>query len=190
MLIADLSSANGYPVNHAALTAAGITGEMVKATESTDYVNPYFGLVYREAKAAGQRAGAYHFDHWNEQLDPQLEWFAGHYGPADVDLAPWWDLEDYQAPDGSWLRLGVAQAWADVIARCKVMLWCLRSHYGYGLIYCTRDTAGHLINGGFTPADLVVAQGATGPLYRAAIMQFPPAAIPGVSGLTDWSATT
>lgn len=188
MRIHDRSSNNAPVADWTAVRDAGIDAFMVKATEGTNYVNPAFGLDYRAAKANLFNAGAYHFDHWLSPVEPQLTAFADHYGVVTGDIAPWWDLESYQDRPGHEAVLGQDLDWQAVIQRCKVVLWCLRAHYGDGLIYCTSDTARHLANGGFDPAhDLAVAQGTVGPRYRAKVMQYPPTSIPGLPGLSDWS---
>ena len=190
MRIHDRSSNNGPVINAGQVKEAGIDAFMVKATEGTGYVNPNFGTEYRAAKAYGFNSGAYHFDHWLSPVLPQLQFFADHYGPVTGDIDPWWDLESYQDRPGHTVTLGADLSWAAVVERCKTVLYCLRAHYGSGLIYCTIDTANHLVDGGFNPAtDLAVAQGTNFPRYRAKVMQYPPAAIPGLSGLSDWSDT-
>jgi GH25 family lysozyme M1 (1,4-beta-N-acetylmuramidase) len=60
----DVSSndySNGHPPNWAARKAGGDEFAYVKATEATDYYNPYFRADYRTAKSVGLYVGAYAF---------------------------------------------------------------------------------------------------------------------------------
>jgi GH25 family lysozyme M1 (1,4-beta-N-acetylmuramidase) len=60
----DVSSndySNGHPPNWAARKAGGDEFAYVKATEATDYHNPYFSADYRTAKSVGLYVGAYAF---------------------------------------------------------------------------------------------------------------------------------
>jgi filamentous hemagglutinin family protein len=60
----DVSSndySNGHPPNWAARKAGGDEFAYVKATEATDYHNPYFSADLRTAKSAGLYVGAYAF---------------------------------------------------------------------------------------------------------------------------------
>ena len=179
MRLIDISSNNPHPINWAAVRAAGIDGVMVKATEGITYVSPTFGSDYTAARAAGLRAGAYHFWHPELDLNTQLNWFRLHYGPAAGDLPPWWDAEIN--PSGL--------SWGALAGQLKAAVWCCAVAYGSALIYLNRSWAAALGPQGFTPDQLVIAQGAAGPLERAAAMQFSPVPIPGIAGLTDWSST-
>ncbi|RVU69982.1 MULTISPECIES: glycoside hydrolase family 25 protein [Lactobacillus] len=58
--IVDLSSNNG-PVNLAALKKAGADGVIIKATESTWYVNQCFAGQVKQAAKLGLLVGAYHY---------------------------------------------------------------------------------------------------------------------------------
>jgi lysozyme len=51
----------GKPINWASVAKAGKTFAIVKATESTNYVNPFFKTDYNGAKTAGLVQGSYHF---------------------------------------------------------------------------------------------------------------------------------
>lgn len=58
--IVDLSSNNG-PVDLAKLKSAGADGVIIKATEGTGYINPYFKGQIEQAIRLGMCIGAYHF---------------------------------------------------------------------------------------------------------------------------------
>lgn len=61
----------------AKIKAAGATFAVVKATESTDYVNPYFATDWPAIKANGLYRLSYHFARPSVNLDPTKEvyWF-------------------------------------------------------------------------------------------------------------------
>jgi GH25 family lysozyme M1 (1,4-beta-N-acetylmuramidase) len=52
---------NGVAIDWPKVKAAGRSFAIVKATEDTNYTNPYFSTDYSKAKAAGLIVGAYHF---------------------------------------------------------------------------------------------------------------------------------
>lgn len=92
----DVSSYQGS-VNWPATAGGGAAFAYVKATESTNYVNPSFGQQYRGAAQAGLVRGAYHFATPNTSDGPsQANWFADHGGgwsPDGRTLPPAIDLE-------------------------------------------------------------------------------------------------
>ena len=63
MKLLDVSSNNhtGALFNWQAVKAAGIDGVYVKATQGTQYTNPYLLMDTRDARAAGLAVGIYHF---------------------------------------------------------------------------------------------------------------------------------
>jgi GH25 family lysozyme M1 (1,4-beta-N-acetylmuramidase) len=95
----DVSSndhSNGHPPNWAARKAGGDEFAYVKATEATDYHNPYFSTDYRTAKSAGLYVGAYAFGR-PDLGDPagQANYFANHlqWAHDGKTLPPFVDLE-------------------------------------------------------------------------------------------------
>lgn len=60
-MILDLSSNNPHPIDYAAVRAAGVTGVIVKATEGTTYINPFYGQDVAGFQAVGVPVIAYHF---------------------------------------------------------------------------------------------------------------------------------
>ncbi len=70
----DISSYQGT-VNFAEVKAAGIEVVYIKATESTNYINPDLQAQYQGAKATGLNVGFYHFFH--DDVDPvaQAQYF-------------------------------------------------------------------------------------------------------------------
>ena len=95
----DVSSndySNGHPPNWAARKAAGDEFAYVKATEATDYHNPYFGADYRTAKRAGLYVGAYAFGRPDlDNAAGQANYFADRlkWARDGKTLPPFVDLE-------------------------------------------------------------------------------------------------
>lgn len=89
-------SAHNEPVDLAALAGSGARFAMVKATEGTTYLNPFFGKQVRGAEAAGLVVGQYAFAR-PDSNDPraQADAFADHagYRPGPHTLTPMVDLE-------------------------------------------------------------------------------------------------
>jgi GH25 family lysozyme M1 (1,4-beta-N-acetylmuramidase) len=69
----------------------------IKATESTGYINPYFGQQYNGSKSAGLIRGAYHFGLPNRSSGvTQANYFVDHGGNWSGDgstLPPMLDIE-------------------------------------------------------------------------------------------------
>ena len=83
-------------INWSAVAAAGKRFAFIKATEGTDYIDPYFATNYANAKAAGLVVGAYDFA-WPgpgaEDGSDEADWFLAHAVVASGDLPPVLDLE-------------------------------------------------------------------------------------------------
>lgn len=74
--------------------AAGIDFAIIKATESTTYINPYYHQDRAGAKAAGVIRGAYHFFRGNVDGVAQANFFLQTIGSVQPDeLPPVLDLE-------------------------------------------------------------------------------------------------
>lgn len=92
----DVSGYQGN-VNWSSVKANGARFAYVKATEGTDYANPYFGQQYDGAYGAGMVRGAYHFA-LPDKSDgaTQANWFVDHGGGWSRDgrtLPPALDVE-------------------------------------------------------------------------------------------------
>ncbi len=87
---------DGAPIDWNALSASGYRFAYVKATENTDYTNPYFADDLREAKVAGIFTGAYAFAR-PDQPNPaaQADYFYQNMGWAHDGrtLPPFVDIE-------------------------------------------------------------------------------------------------
>lgn len=92
----DISS-HQKNVNWSSAKAKGATFVYVKATESTNYRNPYFGQQYNGARSAGIVRGAYHFALPNKSSGAtQAAYFVAHGGAWKADgwtLPPALDIE-------------------------------------------------------------------------------------------------
>ncbi|MET8806153.1 lysozyme [Streptomyces sp. NPDC004546] len=93
----DVSSHQEH-VDWAAARSMGARFVYVKATESTDYRNPYFSEQYDGARAAGLYRGAYHFARPDKSSGAwQAAYFVRHGGDWVADgrtLPPALDIED------------------------------------------------------------------------------------------------
>lgn len=176
MIFVDLSSVNPHPVDFAELRGAGVGGAVIKATEGTSYVNPYFGIDYWSAVGAALTVGAYLFWHPEEADAAQLAWFKSHYGPRAGDFPPIVDAEIN--PSGL--------AWSELRDRLGAMLDNLAASYGDAWAYMDRSWAAAIDLQGH---GVWLAQGSPGPVEAAIAQQFAPALIPGVTAPVDWSVT-
>lgn len=100
----DISSAQPHPINwaaaFAALSALGGGGQpyvIVKATQGTGYINPFFAGDIAAARAAGFAVAAYLFDQGN--LDPAAE---EAFFRATAGTLPQWDDDETPAGSGNY----------------------------------------------------------------------------------------
>ncbi len=88
---------SGYQpnTNWPPVKASGREFAIVKATENTGYVNPYFKQDWAGVKAAGMLRGAYHYFHADSDPIAQADHFLNTMGPLEFnDLPPVLDLEE------------------------------------------------------------------------------------------------
>ncbi len=123
-------------VDWQAARANGINFVFVKATEGGDLADPMFTEHWHGARAAGVRAGAYHFWYHCRPGGEQARWFIRHVPRVPRALPPVLDLEwtpfsptcTRRTPQEELLR--EAQAFLDIVAR----------HYGQRpLVYASPD---------------------------------------------------
>ena len=88
----DVSRYQGV-IDWKAVRAAGIRFAYIKATESTDYLDPTFNANWAGAKAAGIVRGAYHYFHSDEDAKRQASLFAQTVSLEPTDLPPALDVE-------------------------------------------------------------------------------------------------
>ena len=83
-------------INWTAVAAAGKRFSYIKASESTDYVDPYYVQNRVQARAAGLYVGAYHFAQPNATVGDavaEADHFIDTATPASGDMFPVLDLE-------------------------------------------------------------------------------------------------
>ncbi len=77
-----------------AYAASGRTFVFIKATEGTNYVNPYFAPGWMGSKAAGVIRGAYHFARPSQNTpEAEVAWFLKNVRPLNEDDMLALDLE-------------------------------------------------------------------------------------------------
>jgi lysozyme len=88
----DVSRWQGV-IDWKAVRAAGIRFAYIKATDSTNGLDPKFAANWDGAKAAGIVRGAYHYFHSTEDAKRQASFFAQTVHLEPTDLPPALDLE-------------------------------------------------------------------------------------------------
>jgi GH25 family lysozyme M1 (1,4-beta-N-acetylmuramidase) len=91
------------------VAAAGKRFAFIKATDSTDYLDPKYAYNHATAKANGIWTGAYHFarpDATAGDAIKEADWFAAHIGLGSGDLVPALDLEQ-----AGGLSVAALQSW-------------------------------------------------------------------------------
>ena len=92
--VASYQHPGGQAINWAAVAASGESFTVVKATESTNYTNPYLIPDVSGARAAGLLVGLYHFAHPDLSAAAQADYFARQInGIGGTLLPPVLDLE-------------------------------------------------------------------------------------------------
>lgn len=173
----DVSSNNhpeGEPIDWANVHYSGIDAVMVKATEGTTYVNPYFASDVEGAHKAGMSVGFYHFAHpVQNNVAMELHHFVdacrGHSHECGMAL----DFEDLGGRDPARFRPWVAD-----------FLHGLRSHTAWPVLYCDRSVLAGL-GTGIAGHFLWIASPGVHPTDRPWAWQCGPATVPGISGPVD-----
>jgi GH25 family lysozyme M1 (1,4-beta-N-acetylmuramidase) len=92
--VASYQHPGGKAINWATVAASGQAFTIVKATESTNYTNPYVMTDVTGARAAGLLVGVYHFAHPDVSATAQADYFARQVnGIGGTLLPPVLDLE-------------------------------------------------------------------------------------------------
>ena len=115
----------GGPIDWPAVTAAGYSFALVKASDGPDFHDPQLEPSIEGAKAAGLLVGAYHFLRPGFDAGYQAQSFLRalepHGGLDFLDLRPAVDVEDPSDDPGAWLRIDgptrvlKVQHWCDVL---------------------------------------------------------------------------
>lgn len=95
---------------------------LVKSTEGTTIVDPYFKANFREAKRCGIIRGAYHFLSVSSPVEEQVKFFIANTPLEPGDLPPILDLEIDKKV--------MAQQHAKVVKMAKQWLKAIEKHYG------------------------------------------------------------
>lgn len=96
-------------INWASVAGAGKRFAVIKATESTTYVDDKYATNHANARANGIRTGAYHFAQpstTSGDAKAEADWFVGHMNLLPGDLNPALDLEQSNG-----LSVSALQAW-------------------------------------------------------------------------------
>lgn len=104
---------NGHAIDWAKVRAGGIRACLIKATEATDYVNPWLDRDSHGAHREGLAVGYYHYA-WPSWGPPeaQVKFFAEHVASLPRDLCVMLDLEEQAGL--SWLEVSDwGRAWCD-----------------------------------------------------------------------------
>jgi GH25 family lysozyme M1 (1,4-beta-N-acetylmuramidase) len=128
---------------------AGVSMAIVKATESTGYVNPRYAAQVAHARANGLVVGHYHFGHHGNDT-AQVDYFLKHVSlkPGDVLAFDWEAAGETQADRDAFMKYLKSKApQYRVILYCNVDFWTHKdseSYVGDGLwIADPNHSAGH-----------------------------------------------
>jgi lysozyme len=79
LLIVDVSANQDHPINWAEVKKAGVHGAILKATQGTNYFNPFFEEDLKGCNDAGIPVMAYHFAMF-EDVAAEVAWFKKYAG--------------------------------------------------------------------------------------------------------------
>jgi len=162
--IVDISSNNPHPINWHAVKAAGIDAVMVKATEGTQYTNPFYHGDMADARAAGVLGAAYHFARFANPI-AEANYFRGVAG-HDAKIL---DVED--STNVAWMNQFLA---------------ALGEASTQEMTYGSASTLPNNISRGLL---WVAAWGGAAPAKNEALWQYTDAGtIPGINAPVDVSA--
>jgi len=80
-------------VDWASLYSQGVRFAWIKCTEGTTFLDPFYALNYRQARASGMVVGTYHYLAPNEPGEAQAHYFMEHAFARIGDLLPAVDIE-------------------------------------------------------------------------------------------------
>ena len=92
----DVSNWQGY-IDYSQVKESGIEIVYIKASQGNDYVDPYFKINYRNAKANGLKVGLYHYvtARNTEQAIQQADFFANVIASTSPDCKVAMDFESF-----------------------------------------------------------------------------------------------
>ena len=140
--IIDVSSnnhPNGAPIDWAQVKGAGVTTAIIKATEGTNYTNPFYAPDVAGAKAAGIDVLAYHFAGWGAAA-AEVAYFKSVAGPLarvlDIETSTnvTWTrafLQTLGLPPDECMTYGSASTLKDFYAQLPSLAWPAAYGQGY-----------------------------------------------------------
>jgi lysozyme len=182
--------ARGIDVSHhqgridwRAVSGAGIAFAYVKASEGATLLDPRFRENLAGARAAGLRAGAYHFFTFCKSGPEQARNFLSNWHPSPGDLAPVVDVE----LGGNCAHPPPRQ---EIVRELRRFLLEVEERTGRRpLVYTTGDAHDELLRGAALPHRLWVRDLISEPGTDVAIWQFANRArIPGIDAFVDLDA--
>ncbi len=125
---------------------------LIKSTEGTTIVDPYFKRNFRQAKRCGIIRGAYHFLSVNSPVEEQVAYFIANTPLEPGDLPPVLDLEINKKV--------MARNHKKVVAMAKQWLEAVEKHYGVKPIIYTYNNyyRDYLKGHGFDDYDFWIAR--------------------------------
>lgn len=93
----DVSGWQGY-INYEAVKESGIEIVYIKATEGTDFVDPYFEINFKNAKENGLKVGVYHYltARSNEEAEEEARFFIDNISDKSIDCKVCMDFESFE----------------------------------------------------------------------------------------------
>jgi hypothetical protein len=153
--VVDVSSdqhPGGAPIDWPAVAGAGVTTALVKATQGTNYVNPWMTADVEGASAAGLEVRCYHFADFGLASE-EAAWFLAHAGPyariLDLETSTnvaWARqfLNSLQAPASQLMAYGSASSFVGIYQQLPAMAWVAEYQAlspGWGVLWQFTDMA-------------------------------------------------
>ena len=141
------------PINWKEVAGAGVTTAIIKATQGTNYVNPFFHSDVAGALAAGLEVMAYHYADFGSSAQLEAEFFlgvAGHLAQClDIETSEnaAWARSFMQAlgrPAAELLVYGSASSLVGIHAQIPALAWPAaygQGYPGWGVLWQFTSTA-------------------------------------------------
>lgn len=137
----DISRHNGEHIDFEAVRAAGYSFVYIKATEGTDFKDPYFIDNIRRARQAGLHVGLYHFFRFDTDGEMQAINLMESLAYRRPDLPVAIDIEEWGNPDG--------HATSQIVARLRRLLDTLDRYGVPCILYTNKDGYERFVRGNF-----------------------------------------
>lgn len=162
------------PIDWEAVAGSGITFVIIKATQGTTWVNPWFERDYSDAFAAGLLVGAYHYYSAGDDPTAQAKLFTDTLIGKRLDLHAWLDFE--VPPVSNWTAAGWVNTFLEAARDARP---------GCGL-YCDLTWWGELSSANVSPPVVwLAAPSATEAPAGATVWQYRTDTVPGVPAEVD-----